>query len=115
MKSLAFLFMILFTSSIFANQKECFGTEPFWAIKIESQKVIMTDYTVDEPISLKIISRQTSTGSAGDMLEIVKTEKNTIVTRKALCNDGKSDREYDYEVTIFDNNSQLGSLVGCCK
>lgn len=115
MKSLVILFIAVLSSSVFANQKECFGTEPFWALRIENQKVLMTDYSSDEPVSSKVITTQTSTGPAGDVLEITKTKDITIVTRKALCNDGMSDFEYNYEVTVFDNDSQLARLVGCCK
>lgn len=103
------LFVVLITTSSFAGELKCFGTEPFWNIKVLEDKIIVDDFSTDEPFESKIISRNNQ-----DALQVIQAEGRTLNIRKALCNDGMSDNEYEFEVTVTDSSNQTETKYGCC-
>ena len=81
------------------------GTEPFWSIEIDKEKLILfrlagADKPVIIPIEKPVITKDSTvyavSTDAGVPLKI------SILSR--FCNDGMSDHLYEYKMTVWYNN-----------
>lgn len=114
MKILLLVASFVFSSQILASNKTCFGTEPFWNMKVSESHVSFNDFSSEADEVSEIISKDSAAGTGLDFVTVIKTEEKVITTIQNSCNDGMSDEIYPFEVVVTDNESGL-VLYGCCK
>lgn len=92
---------------------QCGGNEPFWGIKISKWSMEFSPMD-GEKIFVPIVFNKTSENHTKIAAIEGKKGNNRITTllEKRSCNDGMSDRAYDYAVSTIINGKRLYS--GCC-
>lgn len=96
----------------------CSGTEPFWGVTTYSQGVVAFDSPAMEGRSFYPFSTITEAAGTGPGYAFQieshdvgnKTIKMSVI--KGECNDGMSDRIYDYNVLV---EAEGSLLYGCCN
>lgn len=97
--------------NLMASDFSCFGTEPFWGLKI-TDKAIYLDTFEETKTKEEILSKQTAAGVGEEYAFVVKTNESTISVITGACNDGMSDNIYSHHV-IYTNSQS--TLYGCCQ
>ena len=127
MKALVTLSAI--TLSVFASQafasgaagvSACFGTEPFWSLKL-TDKTIQFKLSGDES-ETKTIAKPTARSASGRSSEWLalfqgQTKEKAgrflnVLVKQAECSDGMSDELYPYSVEVLSGTSLY---TGCCR
>lgn len=113
-KVIALLALTLSMTAMADTSLSCFGTEPFWSLKIEENKTVFTDFSTDttEEKTEEVISNTPAAGTADGYAFVVKTENATANVVLGECNDGMSDNVYSHHI-LYTTGSQV--LYGCCK
>lgn len=112
-KIIALLTLTLSLTAMADTNYTCFGTEPFWDLKIEDDKVIFNGIFNDETTKTEeIISKTQASGTNLDFAFVVKTTttSSSVITRD--CSDGMSENVYSKEI-VFSSGDQV--LYGCCN
>ena len=108
--------------------RQCFGTEPFWALSYDAPRIELTAPDIDPRAGL-ISGLFTSKGRrdrfayAGSFFPSAAGNRDiTMSVRLEACSDGMSDREYaigvDMLITRPDaagDDSMTGLYSGCCS
>lgn len=96
------------------NTLFCNGTEPFWNIQATgtSAKVdVLGQDVINVPVSY-----WGKPHNSGPHTKVVSASDNThsmvLIAEQSICNDGMSDKLYDYSVITLIDNRQ--SYSGCC-
>jgi uncharacterized membrane protein len=112
---------IISSTSLFASEikpLQCFGTEPFWGVKIDNKGFVKLSSPADE--NGKFFSKSeliNAEGTSSDfafqiIAKNMAQESIKLNILKSECNDGMSDEIYPYSV-MMENSGSL--FVGCCK
>lgn len=96
------------------NTLYCGGTEPFWNIQATASNVkldVLGQDVINTPVAY-----WGKPHNSGDHTKVVSGQDDThsivLVAEQSICNDGMSDKLYDYSVvTLIDNRE---SYSGCC-
>jgi len=126
MKKLLILFALVFTTALFSQENKdfkdgydftCFGTEPFWDVKISDGKEISFDilgneikFTTGVPEYTDISKEEFSYSASSDKYSI------KVSVKKSECGDGMSDNVYPYTVSAVVVNKSSGKTTtfnGC--
>lgn len=87
------------------------GTEPFWGITVKPNGIVYS--TPDSPqITFPYVAPLAAQGRPADLVRVYRLQgrtPGTLVIRRGACNDGMSDRKYDYNATlVLGNNVREG-------
>lgn len=111
-------------------QLDCFGTEPFWSLKIFKErasgsgktnlvfsKLGMTEIKADAHTQIKSSSHSRRFGVSATYPSSGAFTTSTLVVREQICSDGMSDREFGYDADLWLLGTQFGMqlLSGCCS
>ncbi len=92
----------------------CLGTEPFWSASLLPRG---EEFSSPEtgPVPLTLLEQAVSDEGFLFRLEEGPTLIRTVIVRRAMCNDGMSDREFGFSALMFteapDGNA---TVAGCC-
>jgi uncharacterized membrane protein len=112
MKKIIILIAIIFNTQLMAQEFSCFGTEPFWGLKVTSQKIEFNNLT-DEIESSNVISITNALGTVDLFATVLKTDNQSSLTIvQGECNDGMSDNIYSHHAVFNTHNSVF---YGCCE
>ncbi len=103
--------LLVLSTQTFATEYSCFGTEPFWGIKI-TEKVLKFDEIIEVKADEVILSKTQAHGTMSDYAFLVETDKTQISVVTGECNDGMSDNIYSHHALVK-TGSQV--LYGCCS
>lgn len=84
--------------SRFPQQLKALGTEPFWSLDIDGNRIAYSSADAPAPISAELVRREI----AGE-LSLAGTLSGAALTatvRRESCSDGMSDRTYPYAVDL---------------
>ena len=107
----AFLLSFSF-QALASTDYSCFGTEPFWGLKLEGSKVSLSFPLGDEVKTEQVISRVTAYGVNEDVAFVVKINNGSATIIGGECNDGMSDEIYPSHIVFASEDSVY---YGCCK
>lgn len=112
----------------FPDIRQCFGTEPFWALDVSKPGVQLT--SPDQPAISGLITEKYGSASRRDRF-VYRGQLNiddagplelSLSLRMEQCSDGMSDRAYGIEVDmlvadpeITDGSHESGLYSGCCS
>lgn len=116
MKSLIVLLAMSFTVSAMATDFKCSGTEPFWGMTIEGDKLTY-DYPTEnnEKRTEKIVSKKLMAARPEAFGVVAKTKKATAtVVLNDQCSDGMSDETYSHSA-VLDVKGLSVVMEGCCN
>lgn len=116
MKKLITLLALTVSASAMATDYKCSGTEPFWGMSIEGDK-LSYDYPADEPVNKteKIISKKLMAARPEAFGVVAKTKKATAtIVLNDQCSDGMSDETYSHSA-VLDVKGLSVALEGCCN
>ena len=108
---LATLLLTLSLTAMADTNFSCFGTEPFWGLKIDADSVTFNPYDLI-PASEKITSRENALGVTEGYAFMITTATSTTAITTAECNDGMSDNVYSHTV-LYKNADAV--FYGCCN
>jgi uncharacterized membrane protein len=94
---------------------ECFGTEPFWSIKVAPGRARADLMFIDRRYAFAPTSVQ-QTMNRPDIWLVRgsgRVAKLSLVVRREACSDGMSDNEYPYSAVAA--ISGLRPIAGCCR
>jgi uncharacterized membrane protein len=94
---------------------ECFGTEPFWSIKVAPGRARADLMFIDRRYAFAPTSVQ-QTMNRPDIWLVRgsgRIAKLSLVVRREACSDGMSDNEYPYSAVAA--ISGLRPIAGCCR
>lgn len=115
MKSTIALLALAFTmASATASEYSCFGTEPFWDVKISKTHMSFSDFD-DQPKVEEIISRETAAGVGDEYAFVVKSKSLSATVITGECNDGMSDNIYTHHVMVEGGDVFNRPVYGCCN
>lgn len=82
------------------------GTEPFWVLDIDFEKSMQFNVLGGDTINAPAVNAKNWSG--GNLVYEAKTDKGTlnVAIRKEACNDGMSDNQYEYSVTVKSGNKE---------
>ena len=91
----------------------CFGTEPFWSLRMEDDDVTLSDPELGQ-ITMGLTQHSFAPNGYLVRFDSVETASHMII-RQGYCSDGMSDREFGFTAALF-FQSASGSRVaaGCC-
>mgnify|MGYP001191321235 CR=1 FL=1 len=98
----------------------CHGTEPFWSVTIDPEKVAFKDadeitvMTIDNrgPIPAEGSLASFAALYQGRTKEDANRFLNVIITQTDTCTDGMSDEIFPYAVSVLSGNKHF---TGCCS
>ena len=111
MKSTIMALLLVLSTQTFAAEYSCFGTEPFWGIKI-TEEVLSFDEIIEVKADEVILSKTQAAGTTSDYAFSVETANTQISVVTGECNDGMSDNIYSHHALVK-TDSQV--LYGCCS
>lgn len=92
----------------------CFGTEPFWSASLLPRGEEFSSPDTGA-VPLTLLEQAVSEEGFLFRLEEGPTLIRTVIVRRAMCNDGMSDREFGFSALMFteapDGNA---TVTGCC-
>ena len=125
----AFVTLSAITLSVFASQalasgassvSACFGTEPFWSLKL-SDKALQFKLSGDDS-ETKTIAKTTARSASGrssDWLALFQGQTKekagrfmNVIVKQQECSDGMSDELHPYSVEVLSGTSLY---TGCCR
>lgn len=91
----------------------CFGTEPFWSVAPQDDKIILNrpDTGEDTRDLLAILG----TGVFRDPMRAVVADELTVTATRQICSDGMSDMLYGLEAHVILGGETPRLLSGCCS
>lgn len=112
-KIILVLVAVFFSFQTFASADfSCFGTEPFWGLKLEGSKVSLSFPLGEEAKTEKVISRITAYGVSEDVAFVVKINNGSATIIAGECSDGMSDEIYPFHI-VFSSDDNV--FYGCCN
>lgn len=126
MKKLLIVFLLLFSAILYSQENKdfkegydftCFGTEPFWDVKINESREIFFSNLADKSSFTTGIPEYSETGK-NEFSYSASSEKKSIIVniKKSECGDGMSDNIYPYSVSVTVTEKSSGKsliLNGC--
>lgn len=113
MKKLIVLMSIILSFSTMAADYSCFGTEPFWGLKLTNESVEFSSPMDDSVATEAVASKTNAIGYADDFAFIVKTDKGSLASvTTGECSDGMSDNVYSKHITYVNGDNVF---YGCCN
>jgi uncharacterized membrane protein len=96
-------------------QAQAMGTEPFWNVTVTPKGIVYS--TPESKVTFPYSKALQADGRVEDTTFAYKFQKGrqqgTLVFNKAACNDGMSDRQYEYTTTLVLNNQvRAGCGIG---
>lgn len=116
MKSLLVLLAMTASVSAMATDYKCSGTEPFWGMSVNGNK-ISYDYYLDTEVNKteEILSKKLMAARPEAFGVVVSTEKVTAtIVLNDQCSDGMSEQIYSHSV-VLDVKDFPMVLEGCCN
>jgi uncharacterized membrane protein len=113
MKTLILAAITLFgTTSAFATDMTCGGTEPFWNIQITGKTLTYQSPTIPNT-KLNILSATDAAGTPDGLAKVIKTKYTTLtIVRGEDCTDAMSDQTYTHHA-IYTYGANV--FYGCCN
>ncbi len=103
----------------FPSIRQCFGTEPFWSLHLDSEGIAEFMEPDAESTIATVTWRVPSSSRPGHFaLGLAgNTESSTALITRASCSDGMSDREYGLAVDLVRDmdDGEVRLLSGCCS
>ncbi len=112
MKKFIISSFLLLSFNAFSNEAfSCFGTEPFWGLRVENNTLSFDNF--DSISTSKIISAKNAEGTT-DLFATVITAENqdSLTIVRGECNDGMSDNLYSHHAVV---KLKDRVLYGCCE
>lgn len=94
---------------------ECFGTEPFWSIKLQPGAAQADLAFAERRLNLRLTQAE-SAMNRNDILHlrgVSRPGEMSLILRAEVCSDGMSDNRYPYSVVAL--FSRLNVIAGCCR
>lgn len=91
----------------------CFGTEPFWDVRVEGGAAILSG--ADIPEENHPVQAILDTGVFRDPTRTVLADGLTQVSVPQICSDGMSDRLYGLRAIVVLSGGPARMLNGCCS
>ncbi|MBY6003802.1 peptide-binding protein [Salipiger bermudensis] len=115
--SLSFLAMQPGSAMPDAAEVGCFGNEPFWSYRVESDKVATFSALGEDPLDL--LAGETRRVEAGlhpfvSVAAAPDLQAILVMTPDAACSDGMSDRLYGLDATLILTGKISRAVTGCC-
>lgn len=115
--SLSFLAMQPGSAMPDAAEVGCFGTEPFWSYRVESDSAATFSALGEDP--LELLAGETRRVEAGlhpfvSVAAAPDLQAILVMTPDAACSDGMSDRLYGLGATLILTGKASRALTGCC-
>ncbi len=111
-KFIAALSIVLSFSSMAADYS-CFGTEPFWGLKITESSIEFSSPIEDTVVTEAVESKTNAIGYADEFAFIVKSDKGSLASiTTGECSDGMSDNVYPKHITYVNDGNVF---YGCCR
>ncbi|MEO5773138.1 MAG: hypothetical protein ABIQ32_03335 [Sphingomicrobium sp.] len=83
------------------------GTEPFWSLTVDDQRMVFTD-----PNTNAVVTERTPSAIIGIAGEIYQTPRINLNIVHARCSDGMSDRVYPDKVQVTVDGRQFNGCGG---
>lgn len=113
MKKIWILSLLALSFSASAQTEySCFGTEPFWGLKMNSKEIAFDIAGENSPKIEKIVSKTSAQGMVETFAFAVKTQNSTATIITGECNDGMSDNIYPLHIFYTTGKS---AFYGCCR
>ena len=115
MKALLLLLTICASLPAMAVDYHCSGTEPFWGLGTNGDKVTYEYFGEDEiKRTEKIQSKKYMAARPESVGVVIKTKRATAtIISNETCSDGMSDKEYSHSI-VLDIKVLPMALEGCC-
>jgi uncharacterized membrane protein len=100
----------------FGEDLQCLGTEPFWNVTIQNDKLIFNNPVNEKQVFTitKMSQSQNTTNRWFIEAENTNKVKLQVFLIESSCSDGMSDNNYKYELLL--HRSQTGQTInGCCN
>lgn len=91
----------------------CFGTEPFWDVKIDGYALVLNG--IDMAEERHGLQSVLGTGVFRDPMRAVVAEGATLVATPQICSDGMSDRLFGLRASLILQGEAPRLLSGCCS
>lgn len=91
----------------------CFGTEPFWDVKIDGYALVLNG--IDMAEERHGLQSVLGTGIFRDPMRAVVAEGATLVATPQICSDGMSDRLFGLRASLILQGETPRLLSGCCS
>lgn len=112
MKKLLIASFVLASFNSMALDLSCFGTEPFWGLKLTDKTITYSSPEQEEDMVLKVLAKNSAVGSSENFAFVVDTKYSSLTVISGECNDGMSDGTYPYHA-VFKRDNVV--LYGCCE
>ena len=94
----------------------CLGSEPFWSLDVNRQKVTLEDLDSNQ-LNFQLITATTSSNHTNRWFLTAKNSKrdklSIALIKTDRCSDDMSDFSYEYEVIMSTPEAEV--LSGCCN
>lgn len=114
MKKMITLLTLAFSLSAMASSDyACGGTEPFWNMKLEGDKITFNAMMEDQYSTTRdVLARTDAAGMSADFAFVVKARNMNATIITGECNDGMSDIVYSKHIVLTFGETVL---YGCCN
>ncbi|MGB0496695.1 MAG: SH3 domain-containing protein [Rubricella sp.] len=98
-----------------AQPLTCFGTEPFWTLRLSPDPLWSTPEGSREPLSSILLETGVFRDPRRAAIVDFGDERMTVTTHFEICSDGMSDRAYGLGASIVrETETGTSLLTGCC-
>lgn len=114
MKKLITILALTLSFSAMSAEYSCFGTEPFWGLKLTETSTVFSSPIEDTETTEAVTSKTNAIGYADEFAFVVKTDKGSLASvTTGECSDGMSDNVYPKHITYINNDGNV--FYGCCR
>lgn len=93
----------------------CFGTEPFWSLKVDPSAATATMISSDDLNGNVTQILESWPGRPSAPMAALPIPEGTVILSPAACNDGMSDRRFGIGIDMFLTSPETLRLSGCCS